>query len=230
MRRYIFYQISQPTYFISKNFQVLSIVVAGSSVVNVNVAKSLIVEFQSNAIDLTPDELYDSDLLINYLAALLGISQSQIKIVDVVPEGGSRRRRGLDYTYGSARSRRNALSNDIVIEILPEDPNTEDPTSYVTSEGASKTTVIKEMASTIVSAIINDEIPQEMNLDPIVTTTVVVEPTVPECYVDEAANLANDANYVAGDGCSLAAQLGVEPDDLSTVIDTSKARFKIILN
>ena len=68
-----------------------------------------------------------------------------------------------------------------------------------------------------------------MNLDPIVTTTVVVEPTVPECYVDEAANLANDANYVAGDGCSLAAQLGVEPDDLSTVIDTSKARFKIYL-
>ena len=39
---------------------------------NVNVAKSLIVEFQSNAIDLTADELYDSDLLINYLAALLG--------------------------------------------------------------------------------------------------------------------------------------------------------------
>ena len=144
-----------------------------------------------------------------------------------MPEGGNRRRRGLDHTYGSARSRRNALSNDIVIEILPEDPNIEDPTSYVTAEGESKTTVIKEMASTIVAAIINDEIPEEMSLDPIVTTTVVVEPSTPECYQNEAEALANDPNYVAGDACSLAAQLGVEPDDLSSVIDTSKASFKI---
>ena len=45
--------------------EMLYLVVGGSTVSEVIVAKTLIVEFQSTALELTPEELYSSDLLIN---------------------------------------------------------------------------------------------------------------------------------------------------------------------
>ena len=129
------------TNFFDRREQILYVVVGGSTVTNVNVAKTLIVEFQSNAIELTADELYGSDLLINYLASLLGIDQSQIKVVDVVTEGQRRRRSSTVYEFGT-RGRRATGGNTIIIEILPEAPGVTDETSYETVEGAPKTEVL----------------------------------------------------------------------------------------
>ena len=57
--------------------------------------------------------------------------------------------------------------------------------------------------------VISDAIPEEMGLAPIVSTTTIVEPTGPECMY--SLEDLDDPNFVAGDDCSLATQLGVEP-------------------
>ena len=44
------------------------------------VAKTLIVEFDSTASEMTAEQLYNSDSLINYLASILGIDSSKIKV------------------------------------------------------------------------------------------------------------------------------------------------------
>ena len=44
------------------------------------VAKTLIVEFDSTATEMTAEQLYNSDSLINYLASILGIDSSKIKV------------------------------------------------------------------------------------------------------------------------------------------------------
>ena len=54
--------------------------VKGSSVLRVIVAKTLIVEFDSTASEMTAEELYNSNSLINYLASILGIDSSKIKV------------------------------------------------------------------------------------------------------------------------------------------------------
>jgi len=214
------------TNFFDRSAQILYVVHGGSSVIDVVVAKSLIVEFQSTAIELTNDQLYDSPDLINYLAALLGIDQSQIKVVNVVREG-SRRRRSEDVReFTGARYRRQSDGVKLVLEILPEAVDlqaTYNEQSYETSTGEKKTEVIENMASTIVKTVINNEVDPALALDQYVATTEIVEPSKPACY-DGNDDLAafEDPLYVAGDSCSLAGQLGVEPDQLSTVIDVSK--------
>ena len=45
------------------------------------VAKTLIVEFDSTATEMTAEQLYNSDSLINYLASILGIDSSKIKVL-----------------------------------------------------------------------------------------------------------------------------------------------------
>ena len=52
----------------------------GSSVLRIIVAKTLIVEFDSTASEMTAEQLYNSDSLINYLASILGIDSSKIKV------------------------------------------------------------------------------------------------------------------------------------------------------
>ena len=164
--------------------------------------------------------------MINYLAALLGIDQSQIKVVDVVREGGRRRRSEDNREFTGARYRRQASGVTLVLEILPEqaDLTTDyNEQSYETSTGEKKTEVIEEMASTIVKTVINNEVDPSLQLQQYVATTEIVEPSKPACF-DGADDLSNfdDPLFVAGDTCSLAAQLDVEPDQLETVIDISK--------
>jgi len=214
------------TNFFDRSAQILYVVHGGSAVIDVVVAKSLIVEFQSTAIELTNDQLYDSPDLINYLAALLGIDQSQIKVVNVVREGGRRRRSEDVREFTGARYRRQSNGVKLVLEILPEAADLQssyNEESYETSTGEKKTDVIENMASTIVKTVINNEVDPALALDQYVATTEIVEPSKPACY-DGADDLAafEDPLFVAGDSCSLAGQLGVEPDQLSTVIDVSK--------
>lgn len=80
--------------------------------------------------------------------------------------------------------------------------------------------MLNNIANTIVQAVINSDIPEELALDQYVATTEFVEPTLPECLTDSLEDF-EDPLFVPGDGCSLAAQLGVEPSELDTVIDTS---------
>ena len=66
--------------FFDRTEQMLYVNVQGSSVVRVIVAKTLVVEFQSTNTELTADELYDSENLRFYLASILGIDISKIKV------------------------------------------------------------------------------------------------------------------------------------------------------
>ena len=58
--------------------------ITGSSVLRIIVAKTLIVEFDSTATEMTAEQLYNSDSLINYLASILGIDSSKIKVLHFV--------------------------------------------------------------------------------------------------------------------------------------------------
>ena len=66
--------------FFDRTEQILFVNVQGNSVVRVIVAKTLVVEFQSTNTELTADELYDSENLRFYLASILGIDISKIKV------------------------------------------------------------------------------------------------------------------------------------------------------
>lgn len=66
--------------FFDRTEQMLYVNVQGNSVVRVIVAKTLVVEFQSTNTELTADELYDSENLRFYLASILGIDISKIKV------------------------------------------------------------------------------------------------------------------------------------------------------
>ena len=66
--------------FFDRTEQMLYVNVQGNTVVRVIVAKTLVVEFQSTNTELTADELYDSENLRFYLASILGIDISKIKV------------------------------------------------------------------------------------------------------------------------------------------------------
>ena len=114
------------------------------------VAKTLIVEFDSTATEMTAEELYNSDSLINYLASILGIDSSKIKVfflstqlharikflkvVNVVAEGARRRRKRRADTgfIEHGRVKRSGNGNTIVLEI----DNSNDVTSEAESASA----------------------------------------------------------------------------------------------
>ena len=134
--------------------------IKGGSVLRIIVAKTLIVEFDSTASEMTAEELYNSDSLINYLASILGIDSSKIKVcfsnnitiykenfkvVNVVAEGGSRRRKRRAETGFIEHGRvKRSPGNTIVLEI----DNSNDVTSEAESAGAtSDATKLDENAS-----------------------------------------------------------------------------------
>jgi hypothetical protein len=81
------------TNFFDRTAQILHVNIQGSDIVRIVVAKTLVVEFESTATELTADQLYASENLINYLASLLNIPANNIKVVNVVAENGAARRR-----------------------------------------------------------------------------------------------------------------------------------------
>ena len=123
--------------------------ITGSSVLRIIVAKTLIVEFDSTATEMTAEQLYNSDSLINYLASILGIDSSKIKVifsvktndtstifkvVNVVAEGARRRRKRRADTgfIEHGRVKRSGNGNTIVLEI----DNSNDVTSEAESASA----------------------------------------------------------------------------------------------
>jgi len=213
--------------FFDRTEQVLHVNLAGNQVVRIVVAKTLVVEFDSTNVELTADELYDSPNLIQYLASILGIDPSNIKVVNVVAENQDRRRRRRREQGFNVHSRgaRNAIpTNTIVLEI----DNSVDQIDEATTVAANNDDVLEAntaMAETIIAATLNNELPEELELLPQVSMQVVTPPVVPECMADcVAANAdtsnADNADYMPGADCSLAGFYNVPVEELSSVVDT----------
>ena len=216
------------TNFFDRTAQILHVNIQGSDIVRIVVAKTLVVEFESTATELTADQLYASENLINYLASLLNIPASNIKVVNVVAEDGTarRRRREEQGFVTHSRSRRNTASNTIVLEI---DNNSNDIQSEESTAGNDASAALTEntaFAETIIAATLNNELPADLNVLPQVAVQTVTPPVVPACMASTVAanqdvSNANDPDYMPGEDCSIAAAYGVEPEDLATVADTS---------
>ena len=215
------------TNFFDRTEQILHVNVGGGSTVRIIVAKTLVVEFDSTNIELTADELYDSENLRFYLASLLGLDMSQIKVVNVVQENGAGQRRRRDahgfVVHGRAR-RAGIPTNTIVLEIDTNSDQQSESASVAANTDATLTQNTN-FAQTIIDATLNNELPADLNLLPQVAVQTVTPPAVPACMADEVANTADPANafdpdFMPGADCSLANFYNVTPEELPDVADT----------
>ena len=202
------------TNFFDRTGQILHVNLQGGSVVRVIVAKTLILEFDSTSTEMTADELYESENLRQYLASLLGIDISKIKVVNVVEEnarmnwmsrfGG----RSMMNQFKSTRIRRETIGGaKVVVEI---DTSTDDVTDEETTVAATNdNTVLEEnsdLAEKVVEVIVNDEVPPEVGIASTVAIQTVLPPEPPPACMTELEE--------RGAGCSLATKLEVTPEEL----------------
>ena len=110
-----------------KRAQVIHLVIGGGeNTFELKTVQSLIVEF-GVITEMTEDDIYDNGNMANNLAALLGVSADRIKVMEVISESStSRRRRSLAngwkiVTTHNVRDRRTSVNQKTLrIEILPE--------------------------------------------------------------------------------------------------------------
>ena len=162
-----------------------------------------------------------------YLASLLGLDLSQIKVVNVVQENSDRRRRRRDASGFVIHSRARRSGIDTSTIVLEIDTNS-NQLSQSASEAANTDDVLNQntnFAKKIIDATLNNELPADLELLPQVAVQTVTPPTVPECMAEEVANSADPANaldptFIPGADCSLANFYNVTPEELPDVADT----------
>ena len=139
-----------------KNAQVLHLVIGGGNYsFELKTVQSLIVEFGVMT-ELSEEEIYDNGNMAQNLATLLGIPQDRIKIINVISESSSARRRrsrelGWKMVKTNVRSRRSDGSGKTIrFEILPEANSNygaeglDDVAATIVNDPASVTSVIGE--------------------------------------------------------------------------------------
>ena len=108
--------------------QVLHVIVQGGEMLTLKIAQTLVLEL-SVMTELTEDEFYDNGNLAKNLAALLGIDPSRIRIMNVINESQSARRRrhadhgfelteGANYRLRREEDQHTALQFEVQPEVL----------------------------------------------------------------------------------------------------------------
>ena len=110
--------------FFNRDNQLFHFVVSGGHTYTLKTIQTLVLELEVMT-ELTDDEFYDNGNLANNIAALLGISKDKIRIMNVIREDSSSRRRrwaelGFVEYQVPGRFRRSEAGSSLQIEIEPE--------------------------------------------------------------------------------------------------------------
>ena len=140
--------------FFQREEQLYHMILSGGHVYELNVIQTLVLEL-SVMTELTEDDFYDNGNLAGNIAALLGIDPSKIRVMNVIREDSTRRRKRRDdadmyqFNLADERFRRNSdAGTSLQIEIIPDN----DSESAQNSLKAVAETVIEKGAEVAAAA------------------------------------------------------------------------------